>query len=97
MDVAKRFATNLIQHRKRANLTQEELGLRAETNRSQIGKLEMGKTLPRLDTFLRLTGALAVSTESLIEGIAWRPPQTEAGKFELTPPGAVGADRSKSS
>jgi transcriptional regulator with XRE-family HTH domain len=83
MDAARRFAANLIQHRKRANLTQEELGLRAAINRSQVGKLEMGKTLPRLDTLLKLAGALTVPVGDLTKGIAWKPPQGEGGGFEL--------------
>jgi transcriptional regulator with XRE-family HTH domain len=86
MDAAKRFATNLIQHRKRANLTQEELGLRAAINRSQVGKLEMGKTLPRLDTLLKLAGALDAPVGDLTKGIAWKPPQSDGGGFELCSP-----------
>jgi transcriptional regulator with XRE-family HTH domain len=90
MDVARRFAANLITHRKRANLTQEELGLRAAINRSQVGKLELGKTLPRFDTLLKLVGALDVLAGDLTEGIAWRPPQGEAGGFEVLPRKASG-------
>jgi transcriptional regulator with XRE-family HTH domain len=89
MDVAKRFAANLIQHRKCASLTQEEVGQRAAINRSQVGKLELGKTLPRLDTLLKLAGALAVPVGDLTKGIAWKPPQSEGGGFELRSPDAA--------
>lgn len=73
MDVAGRFAKNLIRCRKRAGISQEELGARAAVHRTDIGKFEGGKRLPRIDTLVKLAGALATSPNDLLDGIEWKP------------------------
>jgi len=83
MDVAGRFGENLARCRKRADLSQEELGVLAAMNRTQIGILERGERLPRIDTLARLAGALSVSPNELLEGISWRPGSVTPGGFEL--------------
>jgi transcriptional regulator with XRE-family HTH domain len=85
MDVAGRFGENLARCRKRADLSQEELGLRAGMSRAQIGVLERGERLPRIDTLVKLAGALSVPPDELLRGIDWRPGSVRAGSFELTP------------
>jgi transcriptional regulator with XRE-family HTH domain len=82
MDVAGRFGENLARCRQRANLTQEKLGLRAAMDRTQIGILERGERLPRIDTLVKLAGALSVSPDELLHGIAWRPGAVTTGGFE---------------
>lgn len=84
MDVAGRFGENLVRCRKRAGLSQEELGLRSAMNRTQIGVLERGERLPRIDTLVKLAGALSVSPAELLHGIDWRPAAVKTGGFELT-------------
>lgn len=84
MDVAGRFGENLARCRRHADLSQEELGLRASMNRTQIGILERGERLPRIDTLVRLAGALSVSPDELLRGIRWRPGAVRTGGFELT-------------
>ena len=87
MDVGKRFAANLVRCRKRANLSQEDLALRAGLSRNQISRIERLKTLPRIDTVLKLSGALAVPSRELTKGIVWEPPQgSEEGRFEFFAP-----------
>lgn len=88
MDVAGRFGENLARCRKRANLSQEELGLRAGMNRAQIGVLERGERLPRIDTLMKLAGALSVSADELLDGIGWRPGAIKMGSFQLADKGA---------
>lgn len=73
MDIAGRFGQNLTRCRKRAKISQEELGIRASLHRTQIGVLERGGRLPRIDTLVKLAGALSVSPCDLLEGIVWRP------------------------
>ena len=86
MEIAKRFAGNLARARKAAGLTQEQLSVRAGLNRSQVGLLEQGDRLPRLDTYVKLVGALGIPAEELLEGLKWEPTTTTEGKFEVAPP-----------
>jgi transcriptional regulator with XRE-family HTH domain len=79
--VALRFGQNLRRCRQRAGLSQEELGERAGLHRTEVGKLEKGERLPRVDTMLRLAGAMALRPEELVEGIHWTPAPTKFGTF----------------
>ena len=88
MDVAKRFAANLVHARKAAGISQEELGFRASLHRTQIGILERGVRLPRIDTLVRLAGALDVTSGQLLDGIVWRPGTAWLGQFEEEAPAA---------
>lgn len=79
--VARRFGANLAQARKGAGISQEELGVRAGTHRTEIGILERGVRCPRIDTLVKLAGALSVSPALLLEGIGWRPGRATPGEF----------------
>jgi transcriptional regulator with XRE-family HTH domain len=83
MDVATRFGANLARCRKRANLSQEELGLRSSLHRTEISLLERGIRIPRIDTLVKLAGALSIPPSELLEGIDWRPGTTTAGSFSV--------------
>lgn len=88
MDVAERFAANLVRCRKRADISQEELAARSSLHRTQIGLLERGQRLPRLDTIVKLAGALAISATELLEGIEWKPvAPTAQGGFAISDEG----------
>ena len=78
-EVADRFGQNLFHHRRRAALSQEELGGRAGLHRSEIGMLEQGSRLARVDTLMKLAGALSIDPTELLEGIKWLPPESGAG------------------
>lgn len=81
--VAQRFAENLAHFLKESELTsQEALASRAEIHRTQIGELIRGKQLPRLDTLIKLAGALGVSPCDLLAGISWEP-AAQTGKFKI--------------
>jgi transcriptional regulator with XRE-family HTH domain len=88
MGVAERFGANLVRARQEAGISQEELGWLASLHRTQIGILERGVRLPRIDTLAKLAGALDVPVERLMEGIVWRPGSTRVGGFQAvdTPP-----------
>lgn len=86
MDVSERFAENLLRLRQRRNLSQEELAARASVHRTQISLMESGKRLPRLDTLVKLAGALEVEVPRLVEGIKWEPTVTHSGQFDVTEP-----------
>lgn len=81
VSVAERFGANLARCRKRIGLSQEETAFRAALHRTQIGELERGKRLPRIDTLVKLAGALEVSPEALLEGMVWRPGEKRTGGF----------------
>ncbi|MBS1894721.1 MAG: helix-turn-helix transcriptional regulator [Actinobacteria bacterium] len=76
--VARRFGENLRRVRRREGLSQEELGRRASLHRTEIGKLENTERVCRIDTLIRLAGAMAVLPAELLDGIVWVPaPETE--------------------
>jgi transcriptional regulator with XRE-family HTH domain len=83
VDIAARFGRNLSRTRRRAHLSQEELGIRATLHRTEIGLLERGERLPRIDTLIKVAGALEVPPAELIEGIEWSPGSTRIGKFKM--------------
>lgn len=81
-DVARQFAANLRQARQRADLSQEEVGWLASLHRTEIGLLEKGARIPRIDTLVKLSAALGVRIDcALLQGIEWTPGKTEAGAF----------------
>jgi transcriptional regulator with XRE-family HTH domain len=60
---------------------QEELAFRADTHRAPISLTEGGHRSPRLDTLIKLAGALGVTTNDLIVGIVWEPTEQLVGGF----------------
>lgn len=83
-EVATRFGQNLVRCRRRANLSQEELGSRASLHRTEIGLLEHGLRVARIDTLVKLAGAMAIPPSDLIEGIHWTPAESSNGQFSFT-------------
>jgi transcriptional regulator with XRE-family HTH domain len=82
-EVAGRFAENLVRHRKRSGLSQEAVGFRASLHRTEISLLERGTRIPRIDTVVKLAGALEISPCDLLNGIVWRPGEAQPGGFML--------------
>jgi transcriptional regulator with XRE-family HTH domain len=78
-EVSRRLGRNLWMARRRAGYSQEALGARCGLHRTEIGLVEKGGRLPRVDTLLKLSSALGVGVEKLLEGIEWNPPGTHAG------------------
>jgi len=83
VDIATAFGKQLKHCRKRAGLSQEEVAVRASLHRTEIGLLERGERLPRIDTMIKLAGALRVPPAELIEGMRWSPGSTSRGNFSL--------------
>jgi transcriptional regulator with XRE-family HTH domain len=69
--LTKKFAENLLIHRRRRGLSQEELGFLTNLHWTEIGQLERGTRLPRFDTILKLSGGLKVEPSVLFDGIMW--------------------------
>jgi transcriptional regulator with XRE-family HTH domain len=82
-EVAKEFGLNVLVARKRAALSQEELGFRASLHRTEIGQLERGVRLPRIDTVVKLAGALSVPPGDLLKGMAWTSGGQRVGRFRV--------------
>ena len=78
------FGKNLADARRRSELSQEALAVGASLHRTEIGLLERGERLPRIDTVVKLAGAMGIPTTELIAGIEWRPGTTQAGAFVPT-------------
>lgn len=85
MDIAAVFGENLARCRKRAEMSQEELGIRASLHRTEVSQLERGLRVARIDTLVKLAGALGVAPAELIDGIDWSPGSTTAGQFMPAP------------
>jgi transcriptional regulator with XRE-family HTH domain len=85
-EVALRFGRNLARARRRAALSQEELGSRASLHRTEIGMLEHGQRTARIDTVVKLAGAMAIPPGELLEGIHWTPADTSGGGFSFSGP-----------
>jgi transcriptional regulator with XRE-family HTH domain len=83
-EVATKFGRNLWRCRRRAALSQEELGARAGLHRTEIGMLEHGTRLARVDTLIKLAGSLGIPPAELLEGIHWTPGTSSEGGFSIS-------------
>ncbi len=83
-EVAVRFGRNLFRCRRRAAMSQEELGALASLHRTEIGMLEQGTRLARADTLMKLAGALSISPLELLDGIHWTPASSADGSFTIS-------------
>jgi transcriptional regulator with XRE-family HTH domain len=81
MTVAEQFGANLARLREQSGVTQEELAFRASLHRTEIGLLERGGRIPRIDTLAKLAGALEVEPGELFDGIVWKPGDFRRGRF----------------
>jgi transcriptional regulator with XRE-family HTH domain len=83
VEIATRFGENLARRRREAQLSQEELGFRASLHRTEIGMLERGIRLPRIDTLIKLAGGLEIPPGDLLEGLDWVPGGPRVGQFRV--------------
>lgn len=74
MSVGDRLGRNVFMARRRAGLSQEKLAARASLHRTEISLLENGGRIPRVDTLMKLAGALEVPASELLRGMEWNPP-----------------------
>jgi transcriptional regulator with XRE-family HTH domain len=66
---------------------QEEVSLRSGLHRTEISQIERGLRVPRLDTLLKLAGALEVPVGELVGPLAWEPGSYLSGRFTVEPGG----------
>jgi transcriptional regulator with XRE-family HTH domain len=79
--VARRVGANLRRARKRADLSQEELAVRASLHRTAVGQLERGERVARADTLVKLAGSLGIRPGELLDGLQWEPGGTRVGRL----------------
>jgi transcriptional regulator with XRE-family HTH domain len=96
----RRFAENLFFLRNHVDLSQAATAERSGLHRTEISLLERGLRLPRLDTIVRLGGALEVEPCELMVGMGWRLPrrveERAAGYGRPDASGFAELDRSES-
>lgn len=83
LPVSKRFAANLRRYRESAGISQEDLAFAAEIHRTQVSFIEGGHRMPRLDTLVKLAGALDVTPNDLLDGVTWEPSVHRRGDFRV--------------
>jgi DNA-binding XRE family transcriptional regulator len=88
--IAERFGENLRRLRRRAGMSQEELAERADLHRTQIGLIERGLRVGRIDTLIKLASALDASPVDLLDGIDWTVAEPRKGQFSVSDPGPTG-------
>ena len=70
-DLRRLLGRNLVEHRGRVGLSQQGTADRAGLHRTEVALIESGKRLPRLDTIVKLAGAVEVEPCALLMGMAW--------------------------
>ena len=78
-DFRRLLGRNLVEHRGRVGLSQQGTADRAGLHRTEVALIESGKRLPRLDTIVKLGGAVEVSPCELLIGIPWKLEPPKAG------------------
>ena len=85
--LAARLGRNVFRCRREACLSQEQLAARAGLHRTEIGLIENGRRMPRVDTLVRLIGALRIEPTALLKWIALEANGSprSSGRFVLGP------------
>lgn len=86
-DIGIRFGENLVRCRRQLTISQEDLARRASLHRTEIGMLENARRGGRIDTLVKLRGALGISADELLEGLDWVPAPGGGGVFWIRRPG----------
>jgi transcriptional regulator with XRE-family HTH domain len=82
--VAERFGVNLRRVRRRADLSREQLAQRVGLHRTEVGRLEKGERVPRVDTVVRLADSASARPAELLDGIYWIPSPEASGTFPFS-------------
>lgn len=83
-EVAEAFGARVAELRIKAGLTQDQLADLSELHRTEISNLETAKNknAARIDTAIKLSGALGVDLCELLQGLpSWTPPSRKPGGF----------------
>lgn len=75
---AREFGRIVAERRRQVGLSQEGAAERAGLHRTEVGFIERGERMARLDTIVKLGGALEVEPCRLLAGMAWELGEPEA-------------------
>lgn len=78
-EIRRLFGENLVELRRGHGFSQERTAERASLHRTEVALIEAGKRLPRLDTIVKLAGALEVEPCGLLVGMAVELDQAKEG------------------
>ena len=82
--IGRRFGENVIWLRKQAGLSQQAIAERAGLHRVEVSLIERGLRVPRLETILKLAGAIEVDPCDLIREMRWEnATASRSGRFVL--------------
>jgi transcriptional regulator with XRE-family HTH domain len=85
--VAEQVGANLRRLRAKAELSRDELAIRADVGHGHLSKIENGKLLCRVDTLAKLAAALGATPNDLLAGVGWDKREDRGGGFAVEPPG----------
>jgi transcriptional regulator with XRE-family HTH domain len=80
-ELAEQFGRNLKSARRRAGFSQQELASACGLHRTEIGLLESGARLPRLDTIIKVASGVALEPATLLDGMGWFRGASQPGGF----------------
>ena len=83
MDAKRVVGERIREQRKRLGMTQERLAQLAELDRKHVSTIEAGNADLRLETLIRIAGAVAMRIENLVAGFVFVPSEDSPGHFEL--------------
>lgn len=69
---SRQLGRNLVAFRGRLGLSQQGTADRAGLHRTHVALIEAGERVPRLDTIVKLAGAVEVEPCALLEGMTWK-------------------------
>jgi transcriptional regulator with XRE-family HTH domain len=85
MTVAEQIGLNLRRIRRRTDMSQDDLARRSGLHHTEIGLLERGGRIPRLDTAIRILESTGADARDLVEGVGWQEPagRDQTGWFTI--------------
>jgi transcriptional regulator with XRE-family HTH domain len=72
IEAGRRLGRNVVEAREQRGLTQTATAERAGLHRTEVSLIERGKRVPRLDTIVKLAGAMHMEPCALLVGMAWK-------------------------
>lgn len=95
-EAAKQLGRNLFLARRRVGYSQEALAALCSLHRTEIGLLEKGRRVPRVDTLIKVATVLEVGADELLRGIVWTlPAPRRPGSFHVDTPLAGGRSHAR--
>jgi transcriptional regulator with XRE-family HTH domain len=81
IEAGRRLGQSVVEAREKRGLTQTATAERAGLHRTEVSLIERGQRVPRLDTIVKLAGALQMEPCALLVGMAWKlDPPNEASR-----------------